>query len=401
MKVQKDKVLTAIILVTSLFFLWGFAHSILDVLNKHFQSVLVITKAHSAMVQMVVYGGYFLMALPAGAFLQKYSYRKGIVLGLVLYSLGALLFIPAERVMSFEYFLFCLFIIGCGLTFLETAANPYITELGSKEQASSRLNLAQSFNGLGWIVGPMVGGLLVFQADGTSGSIALPYTVIGIVVLIIAVVFLFIPLPKGRLEADEQQNNMAERFNGSVWSHPLFKFGVIAQLAYVGAQTGINSFFINYLIEEIPDMTPRIAALLLSVGSMGLFMTGRFLGSYLMRSIPAAVLLRWAALGALFCMILVIASLSYISVVALILCYLFESIMFPTIFALSIDGLGKKTKQGSSFLIMSIVGGAITPFVMGLIGETKMAIGFVIPLVCFIAVLWFSQKVIKSKKLSA
>jgi FHS family L-fucose permease-like MFS transporter len=187
--IKKQSYLVPFILVTSLFFFWGFAHSILDVLNKHFQDALVISKSRSALVQAVVYGGYFLMALPAGSIIKKWGYRTGVVTGLILYGIGALLFIPGERIMSFEFFLLSLFIIGCGLTCLETAANPYITVLGDKNSGPQRLNLAQSFNGLGWICGPLIGGLLIFAGkSGNDGSVALPYAIIGIVVLIVAVV---------------------------------------------------------------------------------------------------------------------------------------------------------------------------------------------------------------------
>lgn len=385
---SKNKYLIPLILLTSLFFLWGFAHSILDVLNKHFQEVLVISKAHSALVQTVVYGGYFLMALPAGYFIKRFGYRKGVVLGLALYGIGALLFIPAEQIMSFNYFLFSLFVIGCGLTFLETAANPYVTELGDKKGAAGRLNLSQSFNGMGWIVGPLVGGMLIFQADGSQGSVALPYTIIGIVVLMVAAIFARVKLPEITIQED-----VTNPKNGlkSLWTNKIFRFGVIAQFFYVGAQTGINSFFINYVTEVNPQISSREAALILSFGGMGLFMTGRFVGSWLMRYIEPSRLLGIVAAGAIVCMTMVVATIPVVSLVALFLCYLFESIMFPTIFALSISGLGNQTKQGSSFLIMSIVGGAVAPVLMGLLGATNMAIGFVIPLVCFVVVYAFSH----------
>lgn len=180
--------LAPFVLVTTLFFLWGFAHSILDVLNKHFQDAFDMTKTRSALVQAVVYGGYFLMALPAGAIIRRFGYRSGVLTGLGLYGIGALLFIPGSRIGSFEFFLFSLFIIGCGLTCLETAANPYVTVLGSAAASERRINIAQSFNGLGWIVGPLVGGLCVFS-DGGGGNVALPYAAIGVVVLLVAVIF--------------------------------------------------------------------------------------------------------------------------------------------------------------------------------------------------------------------
>lgn len=235
------------ILVTSLFFLWGFAHAILDVLNKHFQDVLVITRAHSAWVQVMFYLGYFVMAIPAGLFINKYGYRKGVVFGLLLYGIGSLLFIPGEYWMSFNFFLFSLFVIACGLVFLETAANPYMTELGDRETAASRLNLAQSFNGLGCICGPLIGGLLLFSEGGES-NISLPYTLMGIIVLGVALVFYKIRLPEIVHEADEEE--VGENGARGLWSHKLFIFGIISLFCYEIAEISINSFFINYVVDD-------------------------------------------------------------------------------------------------------------------------------------------------------
>lgn len=377
------------ILVTLLFFLWGFAHSILDVLNKHFQEALVISKSRSALVQSVVYGGYFLMALPAGAIIKKWGYKVGVILGLILYGIGALLFIPGEILMSFPFFLLCLFVIGCGLTCLETAANPYVTVLGEPDSAARRLNLAQSFNGLGWIVGPLVGSMLIFSGDSaTGGNIAVPYTIIGVVVLIVAFIFSRVKLP----EIDSLPTMKATEIEDKkLWKHFTFSFGVIALFFYVAAQTGINSFFINYVTETMPSVTPREAGLMLSFGGMGLFMAGRLLGSWLMKYISAHKTLLGCSFGALICMIIVVTMQGSISLAALLLCYLCESIMFPTIFACSLSGLNdQQTKQASSFLVMSIVGGAIAPILMGVIGETNMAVGFIVPLVCFVVVLGYT-----------
>ena len=393
--IKKQSYLVPFILVTSLFFFWGFAHSILDVLNKHFQDALVISKSRSAMVQAVVYGGYFLMALPAGSIIKKWGYRTGVVTGLILYGIGALLFIPGERIMSFEFFLLSLFIIGCGLTCLETAANPYITVLGDKDSGPQRLNLAQSFNGLGWICGPLVGGLLIFTGkSGNDGSVALPYAIIGIVVLIVAIVFSRIKLPEIVIKDEEN-------IKGGLWEHAGFVFGVVALFFYVAAQTGINSFFINYVTENIPAFNPRTAALILSFGGMGLFMIGRMGGSWIMKYIKAEKILMICAIGASTCMMVVTFIPGKLALVALLLCYLFESIMFPTIFALAIRGLDStNTKRASSFLIMSIVGGAIAPVLMGAMGEKNMAIGFVIPMVCFIIILiytfWLRKQTMRS-----
>jgi FHS family L-fucose permease-like MFS transporter len=383
------------ILVASLFFLWGFAHSILDVLNKHFQEVLVISKAKSAMVQAVVYGGYFLMALPAGLFIRRYGYRMGVILGLLLYAVGAFLFIPGGRLMSFEFFLFSLFIIGCGLTCLETAANPYITVLGDPETGAGRLNLAQSFNGLGWILGPLVGGLILFSDEG--GSITIPYLGIGCVVLLVALLFLRVRLPEIQEEADAAAADTAA--DKGLWSHRRFAFGVLALFCYVAAQTGINSFFINYVTETSVRIDNQTAALLLSFGGMGLFMLGRLFGSALMIRFAAERLLFYFGVGAIVSMAVVVALGGWAGIGALFACYLFESLMFPTIFALAIRGLGRHTKRASSYLIMSIVGGAIAPVLMGVIGAEQMSLGFIVPLVCFVVVAAYSFALMRCRSL--
>ncbi|WP_072532337.1 sugar MFS transporter [Bacteroides ilei] len=388
--------LTPFILITTLFFLWGFAHSILDVLNKHFQDALSISKAHSAMIQAVVYGSYCLMALPAGNIIRKYGYRAGVVTGLLLYGAGALLFIPGERIMSFNFFLFSLLIIGCGLACLETAANPYVTVLGDRESAERRINLSQSFNGLGWICGPLVGGLFIFAADGGEGSVAAPYAIIGCVVLAVALVFSRIKLPEITVEEDKSATRDGN--GGGLWSHRRFVFGLIALFFYVAAQTGVNSFFINY-VNENAGIEPREAALWLSFGGMGLFMAGRMAASWVMEYIRAEKMLAYLATGAVVSMVIVIFGKGFGAVLAFFLCFLCESIMFPTIFALSIKGLGEHTKRASSYLIMGIAGGAVAPVIMGVIADRiNMATGFIVPLVCYLVILAFAADLLRSRK---
>lgn len=388
--------LTPFILITTLFFLWGFAHSILDVLNKHFQDALSISKAHSAMIQAVVYGSYCLMALPAGNIIRKYGYRAGVVTGLLLYGAGALLFIPGERIMSFNFFLFSLLIIGCGLACLETAANPYVTVLGDRESAERRINLSQSFNGLGWICGPLVGGLFIFAADGGEGSVAAPYAIIGCVVLAVALVFSRIKLPE--ITVEEDRSATRDGNGGGLWSHRRFVFGLIALFFYVAAQTGVNSFFINY-VNENAGIEPREAALWLSFGGMGLFMAGRMAASWVMEYIRAEKMLAYLAMGAVVSMVIVIFGKGFGAVLAFFLCFLCESIMFPTIFALSIKGLGEHTKRASSYLIMGIAGGAVAPVIMGVIADRiNMATGFIVPLVCYLVILAFAADLLRSRK---
>lgn len=385
MSLVKKEYRVPFVLVTSLFFLWGFAHAILDVLNKHFQDVMEISRAHSAGVQVMFYLGYFVMAIPAGLFIDRHGYRKGVVLGLLLYGVGALLFIPGECWMSFGFFLFSLFVIACGLVFLETAANPYMTELGDRRTAASRLNLAQSFNGLGCICGPLVGGMLLFS-DGEEG-ISIPYAMMGVIVLIVAWVFSRVRLPEVTHAGEEGERK------GGLWSRPLFVWGLVALFCYEVAEISINSFFINYVVED-GLMNARDASVALSFGGLGLFMCGRFAGSWVMSRIRAERVLLFCSAGTVLTTLLVMSHFGVMSFVALCLGYAFEAIMFPTIFALALRDLGGYTKRASSYLMMSPVGGAVGPLLMGAVADrTSMSFSFIIPLVSFAVVLLYSWRV--------
>ena len=379
------------VLVTSLFFLWGLAHSILDVLNKHFQETMEgVGKTESALVQAVMYGGYFVMALPAGQIIKRYGYRAGVITGLLLYGIGALVFIPGGQLLSFPFFLFSLFVIGCGLTCLETSANPYVTVLGNAEGAARRINLSQSFNGLGWIVGPLIGGHFAFAVGADKGSIAIPYAIIGVVVLCVALVFAQVKLPE--VQADGVAQTESAHATDSLWQHRNFVYGLIALFLYVAAQTGINSFFINYVTEHA-SVSNVNASLLLGFGGMGLFMAGRMGGSWLMLRVRAERVLLYCAVGATLAMAVLLSGAGVAGVAAFMLCYLCESIMFPTIFALALKGVGQHTKRASSFLIMSIVGGAIAPVLMGLIADhASMAMAFIVPLCCFVVIAAYAAR---------
>ena len=384
------------VLIISLFFLWGFAHAILDVLNKHFQELLNITKSHSAMIQAMMYLGYFVMAIPAVLFITRFSYRKGVVFGLLLYGIGSFIFIPGQHYMSFNIFLFALFVIGCGLTFLETAANPYATELGPKETAASRLNFAQSFNGLGCICAPILTGLLLFSDDGGqgSGNVALPYVCMGVVVLLVALVFSRIKLP----EIEHEQEVDAEGHVVGLWKHPLFVFGLIALFAYEIGEISINSFFINYVVEQ-GWMHAREASWVLSFGGLGLFMLGRFAGSWIMRSVRAEKMLFVCASGIVITTGLVLLNVGMVSLVALLCGYAFEAIMFPTIFALSLRGLGVHTKRASSFLMMTPVGGVVGPLLMGLVADySNMVLSFAVPFAAYIVVWFYARHMLSASR---
>ena len=382
------------VLITSLFLLWGFAHGLLDVLNKHFQGVFTMSKAESGLVQFSTYIAYFLMALPAGAFMRRYGYRRGIILGLSLFAAGAFGFIPAAFLHASTPFLLALFVIACGLCILETAANPYVTVLGPSEGAAQRLNLSQSFNGLGWILGPFVGGLLIFGApEGDALALAKPYILVGSVVLVVALLFCFTRLPEVKSEAEEETAALAPERGVSLWRQGQFVRSVVAQVCYCAAQTGIFSFFINYVTEVDPSISNLQASRILAFGGMALFMMGRLTGSVTMRWLaPRRLLATYALLSAL-CMGLVITSWGLLSLYALYLSFFFMSIMFPTIFALGLEGVGAdNTKKASSFIVMGVAGGAFSPMLMGYMGETTMAVGFVVPLCAFLYILYFALR---------
>lgn len=384
--------LVPFILITSLFLLWGFAHGLLDVLNKHFQLAFTMTKAESGLVQFSTYIAYFLMAIPAGIFMKKYGYKKGIILGLLLFAIGAFSFIPAALMHSSTPFLIALFIIACGLCILETAANPYSTVLGPKESAAQRINLSQSFNGLGWILGPLVGGTLIFGApEGDSTALTKPYILVGSIVLVIGILFFFTKLPEIK-EDDEKTPVMTNIPDKSIWKHRHFVLAVIAQFAYCAAQTGIFSFFINYVTEQDPSIDPEKASRILAFGGMTLFMVGRLSGSILMKWTTPNKLLVLFSLISSVCMLLVILALGRISLYALYTTFFFMSIMFPTIFALGLSNMGTLTKKASSYIVMGVAGGAFSPMLMGLIGENNMAVGFIVPFVAFIYILFFAAK---------
>ena len=386
--------LVPFILITSLFLLWGFAHGLLDVLNKHFQGVFTMTKAESGLVQFSTYIAYFLMALPAGAFMKRYGYRKGIIMGLLLFAIGAFGFIPAAFLHSATPFLIALFVIACGLCILETAANPYSTILGPSASAAQRLNLSESFNGLGWILGPLVGGLLIFGAsEGDSMALTKPYILVGGIVLFVALLFFFTKLPEIKPEEEEEVTAIVEeKPAASLWKRRQFVRSVVAQFCYCAAQTGIFGFFINYVTEMDPGISNLRASRILAFGGMALFMIGRLSGSFTMKWLAPGRLLTWYSLLSAVCMALVVASVGTLSLYALYLSFFFMSIMFPTIFALGLEGMGVYTKKASSYIVMGVAGGAFSPMLMGYIGEENMALGFIVPLIAFLYILYFAIK---------
>ena len=386
--------LLPIILVTSLFFLWGLAYGLLDVLNKHFQETLNITKLRSTLLQAAYFGAYFLIALPAGYFMQKVGYRKGIITGLLLYAAGALLFYPSAQNASFPFFLLALFILASGLTFLETAANPYITVLGKPETSEFRLNLAQSFNGVGSFLGPIIGGALFFGGQPVAGDASeldsVKYVYLAIAVVVLLVAFLFFKTPMPEVKEEELVIDEKGHVGKKLFEHTHFVWAIVAQFFYVAAQVGIAALFINYCTEKNIGIDNARAAFLLS-GSLILFTAGRFAGTALMKVIaPHKLLALYAFINIGLCFVVVMAP-GMISVYSLMAIFFFESIMFPTIFALGIKNLGIYTKKGASYIIMSIVGGALVPIVMGALAESHSTpFSYIVPLICFVFVFMFA-----------
>ena len=381
-----------IILVTSLFFLWGLAYGLLDVLNKHFQETLNITKQRSTLLQAAYFGAYFLVALPAGLFMQKVGYKKGIITGLLLYATGAILFYPSAQNASFPFFLLALFILASGLTFLETAANPYITVLGSPETTEFRLNLSQSFNGVGSFLGPRIGAALFFSSvfAGSSGLDSVKYVYIGIAILVLFVAFLFLRTPMPEIKEEELVIDKKTHVGKKLFQHRHFVWAIFAQFFYVAAQVGIAALFINYCTEKNLGIDNEKAAKLLST-SLILFTIGRFAGTAMMRLVAPHKLLAIYSLVNIGLCAGVVWLQGMISVYALMVIFFFESIMFPTIFALGVKNLGAYTKKGSSFIIMSIVGGALVPYVMGSLAQTNSTpFSYIVPMICFVFVFLFA-----------
>jgi FHS family L-fucose permease-like MFS transporter len=349
------------------------------------------------MIQFSVYTAYFLMALPAGYFMKKFGYRRGIILGLLLFSGGAFLIAGTTSFESFWIFLLCLFIMGCGLATLETAANPYTTKLGPKESAERRINFSQSFNGLAWVVGPLVGLFIYGNTSSEEGeklsSMILPYCVIGGVVLLVALLFTFSKLPE--IKEEEETAVSTDDFSARPLSKQThFVLGVVAQFCYVAAQTGVFSYLINFVTDtnQNPHFPVESGPYFLSIG-FALFMIGRMSGSFIMRyAKPTSMLALYAVICAALLPVVSMGA-GWISLIALYGVFFFMSVMFPTIFALAIKDLGPKTKKASSFLVMSIFGGAVFPPVMGLIADKyNMSVGFFAPIPFFIFILYYALK---------
>ncbi len=399
----------AIILITSLFFLWGFALNLNPILIPHLKKACQLSDFQSALIDTAAYIAYFLVALPAGLFMKKFGYKAGITLGLLLFAFGTFLFYPAAAFREFSFFLVALFIIASGLTMLETAANPYITVLGDAESATQRLNFAQSFNGLAASLAPVMGAQFILSGKTLSDSeqsamppdqlntylnseataVQIPFLIIGGIVLIVAFMIWRTQLPE--IKGGEDNKSVQGGDGGSIWGEKNLILGVVAQFFYVGAQVCISSFFIRFS-DHVAGIDEKSAARLLG-GALLSFMIGRFIGTYLMRFVaPPKLLAIYSVMSILLSLVAVFTD-GNVAIYALAGIEFFMSIMFPTIFALSIRGLGEKTKIGSSLVIMAIVGGAIFPVIMGQVSDmSSIQTAYIVPGVCFLVVLYFAIK---------
>ncbi len=399
------------VLVTSLFFLWAFGVNLNDVLIPHFKSAFSLSDFQSSFIQIAFFGGYFLAALVAGRMMERIGYRRGILSGLFLCAAGALLFVPAGSQGIYGLFLLSSFVLACGQSFLEVAANPYATILGGPESSERRLNFAQSFNAVGAVVALLVVGPRILSATVPSAeelarlspsalqayraaqtaTVRIPYLVIAGIFLAVAALIYFAHLPEIREEAAPDEAGAAASWNGAL-SHKHLVRGVIAQFLYVGAQIGVGSFVIRFVMHAQPFLGPRAAARYLQLHLIG-FMIGRFTGSWLMKSIRASRLLAFFAFGALVCAVIATSTTGVIPIYAVVLIGFFHSIMFPTIFALGIKNLGPFTKRGSSLLVMAIIGAAVVPPVMGKISDlSNIQRAFLVPLFCYAYVFYFAAR---------
>jgi FHS family L-fucose permease-like MFS transporter len=415
MKHYRNPYVFAFLMVASLFFIWGFCHAMLDVLNKHFQDMLQVSKAQSGLVQTSVFGAYLLMGLPAALLIRRIGYQRGILVGLVILAIGAFLFIPAGLVFkTFGAFCFSLFVLSTGLATIETAANPYVTVLGPKEGAAGRLSVAQAFNSCAYILAPTVGGLLLFGKKADTGSpdfqsLLLPYVVLGCVVLLIFGVFSFIKLPVIADGADADAGD-ATIFKAPLTRQPHFTWGVFTQFLYIIAQIGINAFAVNYILENaiVKDAsgttvtaalftwygslthaaTPEATAAYVISFAMILYAVGRFTGAPLTRLVSPNLLLALYGIGNSIVIVLAIADVKLVSWMILPLCWLFMSIMFPFIFAMSVRNLGQQTKIAASFHVIAVgAAGSIAAVLMGWLWDRYHSVGisFTLPLIGFIA----------------
>lgn len=407
--VTERRYVVPLTMVTSLFFVWAIGVNLNDVLIQHLKKAFGLTDFQSSLIQSAFFGGYFLAALPAGWIMQRIGYKRGILMGLAVCATGTILFIPAASVRVYAFFLFALFVMACGQSVLEVAANPYVTTLGPVESSEQRLNLAQSFNATGAFLVALLGSKFILsgieytlaqQAEmsqtqllnyriSEANMVKTPYLVITAIFLFIGVLIFLTKLPEIKESVDTASRNGNSELSGT-WAFPHLIKGVVAQFCYVGAQVGVASFIIRFSEFTLTGTHEKVAARFLQAHLFG-FMLGRFSGSAIMHKIAPSRLLSIFAACSLLSLTIILLGSGVPTVAAIVLLGFFHSIMFPTIFALSIKNLGPYTKLGSSLLVMSIIGGAVCPVIMGRISDAwNIQRAFLIPLVCHAYVLYFA-----------
>ena len=400
----EKRFMLTLIFVTSLFMCWGIAITMADILNRHFQSTLSLSRSQSAFVQFAIFGAYFVMGIPAGLFMKRFGYKNGVLLGLSLFATGAFLFVPAANTASFTFFGIALFILGCGLSTLETVAHPFMAALGDQRTSDQRVNFAQSFNAVGAMLGPAIGSYFLFQnyTPGSSDltSVKILYLVIGSVIALIAISFSFVKVPPTTdphaVSVDADAVNIDLAPGKKLFQHTHFRWAVAAQFFNVAAQSGTWAFFINYGHEQMGFSEATAGRYM--VLFMFMMLSGRFIGTFLMRIIAPATLLASFALANILMCIIVAQNFGWPSFIALLAINFFFSIMFPTIFSLGLKNLGKHTQQASSFISMGVVGGALFPFIMGKVADNVgVAQAYYLPIICYIVIFAFGAKFYKVK----
>jgi len=386
----------ALVSLTSLFFMWGFITCLNDILIPHLKAIFNLSYTQSMLVQFCFFGAYFLVSLPAGRLVKKVGYQKGIVTGLIIAAVGCVMFYPAAVFHSYNFFLTALFVLASGITILQVSANPYVTLLGARETASSRLTMTQAFNSLGTTIAPYLGALFILNEAVSSMSVAAsadsvktPYLFLTAILLLLAAIFASLKLP----HIDSAETLDDEKIDGSAWQYRHLVLGAIAIFVYVGAEVSIGSFIVIFLGEaDIAGLEELEAAKYLTY-YWGGAMVGRFIGAAVMQKIDAGKVLAFNAFSAVFLIGITIVSSGSMAMWAILLVGLCNSIMFPTIFSLSLNGLKKHTSQGSGILCLAIVGGAIVPLFQGMLADSiSVQMAFILPMFCYLYIAYYGVK---------
>ncbi|ATC82023.1 MULTISPECIES: sugar MFS transporter [Pseudoalteromonas] len=383
--------------LTTLFFMWGFITCLNDILIPHLKAVFNLTYVQAMLVQFCFFGAYFLMSLPSGYIVKKLGYKKGIVVGLLIAACGCVLFYPAAALHNYPVFLFALFVLASGITLLQVSANPYVSLLGAPKTASSRLTLTQAFNALGTTVAPTFGAFLILDSASeafltpaqNAESVQLPYLLLAGMLILLAGIFAWLKLPDIMNEQKEAAEK-SETIEGSAWQYRHLTLGAVGIFMYVGAEVAIGSFLVSFLAQEnIAGLKEHVAAHYITY-YFGGAMVGRFIGAAVMQKLPAGKVLGFNASMAIILVVIAMSTSGQLAMWSILLVGLFNSIMFPTIFSLALNGLGKHTAQGSGILCLAIVGGAIVPLLQGALADSVgVQLSYVLPIFCYLFIAFY------------